>query len=212
MSFGMAFVKENTVACFSLSQAFLSFSDICTLIMYFMKKGVSFRFLAPILFFVFAFSGLNAQPANLYSDAVVYNDFIVEEQAKIGEAIMEFTNSFSDEDLSEARVRQTYQELLDIIAATVTKIEELKGFGGSTKLRDASLQLFLFYDRIVKNQYKELLELMLKPAFEAADEDRYRELVDSITSEEAGYDEKFAEAQGEFAEKYNIQLVTEEDE
>lgn len=149
---------------------------------------------------------LAAQEVNPYASAVDYNDYIVNAQNDIGQAMIGFNEVFASAEVDEETANRSFNHLLSVIEESVSKLEALKDYQGNTELRDASRALFGFYKRVVENEYKELMGLMLKPEFTTQDEERLYELMNKISTEEGSYDDAFEKAQTAFAAQHGFQL------
>lgn len=141
-----------------------------------------------------AFSGL----AN-NNDAVEYNDKIVNEQTKIGEAILAFSNNPNNFSLS--LIKEQAEKSQDVL-------KQMKPFEGNKQFLAAAKALFKFYADITNKEYKKILEII-------EDKDKYspsditakiNELSNSISKREVPLDKAFEDAQVEFAKKYNFSL------
>jgi len=140
-----------------------------------------------------------------YKTAVVYNDAIVNHQSRIMKDILNFVDA-SKVSLDSA------DRLLDVYTGELnTVIEDIKGmpaFRGDSALRDAAVQSFGFYKRIMTGEYKELIRLRKEGAGET-DEGvaQMNAIVEKISKEEEGFDKNFHSAQLAFAKKNNITLT-----
>ena len=124
------------------------------------------------------------------ADAIDYNDKIVTEQNKIGEAILAFSSNPNDFTLNQIKIQA--DEGLEVL-------NSMKPFEGNKKFLSAAKALFKFYGEITGNEYTNE-EINAK----------VNELTGSISKKENPLDVQFKEAQVEFAGKYNFTLTKNE--
>ena len=173
-----------------------------------MKKTI--LFIAGLLMLIAG--RMNAQSDTIYNSAVSYNDYIVSVQFELGDAIKTFSSLFGAEELNEKNIREGYSILVMASENCLRKVENLKDFRGNTALRDASIELFRFYERTIKIEYKELMEIQLLVSPSESDFERWEEINKTVTDNEKPFDEKFANAQTEFAREFNFTLEAPETE
>lgn len=132
-------------------------------------------------------------------EAVRYNNEIITEQNKIGEAILEFSNNPNDFTL--LNIKNKGEESLLVLS-------KIKGFETDKKFIKAAKNLFKFYINISQKEYKEMLTLLTSGNnfTKEAINKKIKELSGSISKKEKPLDEKFQAAQKEFAKKYNFEL------
>ncbi|HPN19714.1 MAG TPA: hypothetical protein PK546_09215 [Chitinophagales bacterium] len=137
------------------------------------------------------------------ADAIDYNDKIVTEQNKIGEAILAFSSNPNDFTLNQIKIQA--DEGLEVL-------NSMKPFEGNKKFLSAAKALFKFYGEITGNEYKKIL-LLIKEKDKYTNEEinaKVNELTGSISKKENPLDVQFKEAQVEFAGKYNFTLTKNE--
>ena len=158
-----------------------------------------------------ALASLSFAQAPKFKDAVAYNDYIVLQQTQVGEKIVAFNDAIADAENSAEVVRASHLELLNQTKLAVKNLEAMGGYQGYSKLRDAALALYQFYERMVDKQYKEMMEILLLPAPGEAEIARLGEILQLITEEEKVLDETYLGAQEEFAKMHNFVLEAPED-
>jgi hypothetical protein len=145
-----------------------------------------------------------------FKSAIAYNDYIVEEQKKIGAAIAVFTNSVGDTTFSKEIKQQesnTEQKRLLLVQQCKTSVNNIKGlpaYGGNTKFKNASINLFNFYLSTAENEYKKMAAILYSATY---DEAALNTLMDAVTSQEKIRDEEFQKAEQDFAKanKFTLQ-------
>ena len=146
------------------------------------------------------------QAQKTFSTAAQYNDYIVDEQLKIGESLKEFisvfTNSTDSVEIHKARMR-----IVARADSSVNNVKIMTPFKGDTALKANATRLFSFYSRIAANEYRQLVSLSFssKKSNEEISKET-NEIVKKITDKEAVFDKSFQDAQKAFAAKHNIDL------
>ena len=141
-----------------------------------------------------------------FSTAVQYNDYIVEEQLKIGESLKEFISVFTNSNDS-AEVHKSRMRIIARADSSVNNVKLMTPFKGDTALKANAIRLFSFYSGIAANEYRQLVSLSFsskKSSGEISKETN--EIVKKITGKEAVFDKGFQDAQKAFAAKHNIDL------
>lgn len=140
--------------------------------------------------------------------AIEYNDFIVNEQNKIGVKIIDFTTALDALDFTLAETNLGL--LQERVNEVIKNVEDQGPYPNNDGLYTAVLDLFRFYKTIVNNEYREILTTLQKESLETNDFDRLNILVASITDREKLVDEAFQSAQQKFASDNNFELTENE--
>jgi hypothetical protein len=140
----------------------------------------------------------------VYKSAVEYNDYIVSRQTKIMQQVMDFVHA-SQVDLDSAdRMLDTY---VADIGGTIKEIEGMPAFKKDTSFRNAAIETFGFYKKIFGNEYKQLINIHKTGQSETEEgQAQMHQIVQSISDEEAKYDQAFHNAQRNFADKNHMKL------
>jgi hypothetical protein len=150
---------------------------------------------------LFNLSSCNLNPG---AGALEYNNVIVDEQTKILEMFVAFTELQGDqlEELDKARLR-----IIDQCTASLKILEGLSDYEGNTRFRDAAIELFRFYRMTCENAYKEMIDILGKGE-DITDSDlkRLEEINAAVEAREVILDNALQAAQEEFTGKYNISL------
>lgn len=157
--------------------------------------------------FVCTFSFVNAQT---FTDAVAYNDYIVEQQNLVGADILILIDKFNEVDMTKEAILPTLEKLLGTAKSALTSVKKITPYEGDTQLKLAAVNLFQFYVRIIDNDYRTMIELLYGGEMTDDISSRLNTIVQKVQEDEAVIDENFATAQAAFAEKYNIELQTNE--
>lgn len=139
--------------------------------------------------------------ASAQEDASDYNNMIVDEQTKIGNRIVDFSNAESNEDMQLA-----HKILLQQIDESLSVIEKLGAWQGDGALQNSSIQLFNFYKSIASIEYKEIMEMLNKDQLSEEEISHYDVIQTNITSREEKLDADFAFRQEEFAKRWGFTL------
>lgn len=140
-----------------------------------------------------------------FNTAVEYNDFIVNEQNLVGEAINDLMSNMLEDSIT---VWAHYNAGLIITKNCFLAIQNAPAYENNTYFRDASIELFQFYLDVFSNEFRELITYYTDPniSFEKLDEELNR-ISEAITLKEDLYDNNFANAQAQFAEEYHFNLL-----
>ena len=136
--------------------------------------------------------------------AIKYNNVIVEIQSHILTRMDAFSQSFGATD--SVKIATELEALKSTLDSSISATKALKGFNGSTNLRDAAIQLFEFYQITAVNDYVELINIFKKDDFSEADKAKVDEINARIGKEEGPYDEALQKAQEELANTYHFKM------
>ena len=102
-------------------------------------------------------SALPAQNTVKITDPVKYNDYIVGEQDRIGQELLKLIGMFD----ALPEEEQTCIDQLEIVLTTcksaIANVEKLKPIEHEFGLKNASIELFKFYDRIIDSDYRVII-------------------------------------------------------
>lgn len=172
-------------------------------------KKIFFAALAPMLF---PSADAVAQVPH-FADAIEYNDYIVNQQDLIGIKIKVFVDETSSEYSTKEMEIKAAEDGEQQAAASAALVRKMPAFNGDTVLRDAAADLFEFYERILGNEYIDLVNLMWDEALSTEEYNaQYQKLLNSITERELIYDNAFSKAQENFAKKNDFELVDPEED
>jgi len=141
--------------------------------------------------------------------AIDYNNALVEEQEKVADKINEFIDLITIVDsIDYTMVHEKRKEVIESIDLSITKVNEIGGFGESEEFKNSILAVLNAYRNGVENEYTTMANFLLLPIEEQTDE-RYNEtesiayVADSLIGLA---EENFINAQQVFADSYNLQL------
>lgn len=170
-----------------------------------MKSGiVSFILFLTIGIVLIPGTSLKAQKT--FTDAVEYNDYIVDHQNEIGRKIIQFNEVMADENVSREALNPYYEQMLAVTQDAVNQVKAMPPYKGNTELRDSAVDLFSFYLGIFREEYVEMLDIVFAESPSEEDFTRMETIMTDIGEEEKGYDEKFGAAQTRFAELHGFTL------
>lgn len=165
-----------------------------------------------ILFIVFcSFWGifnLSAQKNNNppeFKSAIDYNNYIISEQEKVLAGMNK---------LSKAVENDSYNDMdnaLDTLKIQSKKsLKVIKGMGiynNNTEFRDAAVNLFSFYFKISKKEFKTMVKILKKgDKISQKDIDVINDMNRIISEKENVLDTSFSEAQQKFAKENNFSI------
>ena len=131
-----------------------------------------------------------------FGSALEYNNFIVTRQTAVAKLIIQFADD-SKTDLAKAS--QTIDEAIARVDQTITDIQTMPGWNGSTALRDNALPLFKFYRTIFSEDYKRVIAMKKDDVISQDEKTEYNRMMERITTTENKLDTDFKTAQAEFA-------------
>lgn len=158
-----------------------------------------------IVLFLLLGAHLTQVQAAMPKDAVGYNDFIVNEQNKIGKLTTEFSKACDKGKLN--RMQERHGALLAQIAESMKLVSALPAWKGNTSFRDASLKLFELYKSIAGNEYVQMMAIFNEGIDLPGSRAKLNVLFDSINRRSKAVTDKFLEEQKKFAETYKIKLT-----
>ncbi len=144
-----------------------------------------------------------------FNDAESYNNYIINNQNKVIQKILELSATFDTG--SDEQIRAKYKEFGESVETAKKEIEKLGAYEGNTEFRDAALDLMNFYKEIYENQYKKLIDIVIKGENATeADLQELNKIVEEVSAKEAKMDQKVAEAQNKFARDNNMTIIQNE--
>ncbi len=170
-----------------------------------MKKNILIIGVAFFSFLVISCGPKNKDGEVNFESALDYNNYIIDLQSKTIKAILSFADACSLAD--ETSMRSSYEKFQKQAKESLTELKKLGSFDGSTEFRDKAIDLFSFYVEVADNDYKKMLDLLLKKDFNDADQAEIDKIVAKVSEKETGFDAAFAKAQEDFAAKNNLQIT-----
>ncbi len=144
--------------------------------------------------------------AQKITEPVEYNDKIVGFQNDIGYKMLAMNDYIGGDDSNKQEAHALRLELLQVTKESIAGIQKMTAFEGNDDLRKSALELFRFYQRVVENEYKEMIDILYSEDLSEDDIVALEEIVNRVTVEEGTYDDNFQTAQEAFAKKHNLEL------
>jgi hypothetical protein len=140
--------------------------------------------------------------------ALEYNNKIVDEQNKIITKILAFYDATAAGSETSEKLRKEASEQCE---SSLKVIKALPDYEGDTRLRDAAVELLLFYQTMADKSFVEMMAIIEKGE-EITDEDlaQLEKIEADITNKEVLLDAELANAQEAFSKKHNVTLVDNE--
>ena len=133
-----------------------------------------------------------------------YNDIIIEEQNKITGFMLE-SGDCLDSDFSSCDALR--MKTIAQCDASISAVESMPDYEGNTRLRDAAVALFKFYKDMNENEFKEMIDTIMKgDDITEADIVRLTVLEEQISQTEVALDEELDQAQQEFARTNGVEI------
>jgi len=146
--------------------------------------------------------GVTPEQAAEYNDKIIHEQKAVDEkEIALKDAIYDWTNVDG--------MKKAYAAYMAQVTTSIDVVKKLEKFDGSTSFADAAAKLFDSYKSYGDKEYKDWIDLYSLPegSFTATEEDKVKELKETVNS---GLDlefEKFKLAQDAFAAKYKLELT-----
>ena len=158
------------------------------------------------LFLVFTLVALAFQTKSQnFTDPVVYNNFLIDEQSKIISKSLEYMSfSIHSEDFNA--IDKMRLQLISEIGRSITKIGRMPDFRGTSKLKRETIDVFELYRRTYQIDLLEVLGMKKKY------NDSYEALEAYLAAETSVEDrlnktvEQLGKAQEAFAKKYDLKI------
>ena len=161
------------------------------------------------LCFALVFCSLNVQ-AQKFSTAIEYNDYIVEQQNSIASAMLIFNEGLNSLSATKENAMENLNGLKTATKTGLEKVRKMSAFEGNTSLREATIDLFSFYETTFANEYAQLVDLLFKDDLNDDILAEMERLLAKITESEKVLDENFASEQKAFAVTHGFELTTNE--
>ena len=161
-----------------------------------MKKTV-------LLFFVLGFGLQQLAIAQQFKTPVEYHNYILNEQQKVVNAIINLSNQFNSKDSVLIAI---YNNTKATLKKSLENIRNLPPYDSDNEFKDAAIPLFEMYYNTMDVEYKEIVDLFIKKDFGKKTQDRVNFLLNSINEKEQKLDDRLIEAQANFAKKYHLEI------
>lgn len=148
-------------------------------------------------------TGLPGQNTVKITDPVKYNDYIVGEQDRIGTELLKLIGMFDALPEDQKVCINQLEVVLTTCKSAIANVEKLKPIEHEFGLKNASIDLFKFYDRIIDSDYRVIIGELYK---DVPDLEKMQGVLTKVTEEEATYDGAFQTAQQSFATYHNMDL------
>lgn len=167
-----------------------------------MKKSIA---ILGALIFILAAATAATAGQSTKDQAIDYNDKIIALQTRIIKSMIAFSKSFGTGD--GKTMMKAHKEMVSTIETVLAETKKVGPFQGDSKLRDAAVELFKFYNSISRKEYLEIVNILKKGKPGKKDMARMNQIVESITVRETALDKKFQGIQVAFTKKYGIDLT-----
>tara|TARA_R110000850_G_scaffold277086_1_gene422380 strand:+ start:113957 stop:114994 length:1038 start_codon:yes stop_codon:yes gene_type:complete len=162
-----------------------------------------------VLFLLFFTVNLHAQNFN---SPVDYLEFIGKEQTSISKSMWNYNKSIAHSRKAK-RIDATRNQLVKTIQAAKNKIEKLEdGYNGDMDYHVKILDYLTISENMINNDYEKIID-MKEIAEQSYDlMEAYIKTQESINEKYKNESDKVVAAQTEFAKKYNINLIEDEND
>ena len=152
---------------------------------------------------------VSCQPST--EDAIKYNDGITEQQILVNEKVSELQSSYDSYESSE--MDKAFKKVQDQLKNSIEYVNKLKGFEDDVYFKEGALEFFNTYKNILENEHKRIIELYKLPDDEygTKEVEELQDLRDLANKRAAKVIDDMLIVQKKFAEKYHIELETEQE-
>lgn len=162
------------------------------------------------LSFAVALTSFAGAQKTTFSDAISFNDYLVNQQFAIYDKISDF-NSAIELDESDEVIWSRYNTLVATTEKALADLDNITAYDSGSDLLLAFRNLLGFYLDAFKNDYKRMTEIVLKAEISDEDQAELQGILEKITNNEAIYDNAFLTAQENFAAYHGFTLAPAED-
>ncbi len=158
---------------------------------------------------MFIAGGISVHAQTTFTDPIAYNDFIIDQQLAVGDAI----EAIFDFDLPDsALIWATYDLSLARVKQANANIKSLKPFEGDTSFIKAAIELFAYYEKTFISDYPDFITFFLDEEPLESETAEMNQRVEFLANQESALDIVFTAAQEDFAKAHNFTLTTDEEE
>lgn len=159
-----------------------------------------------LLGIVFAATMISCGPTT--DDAIKHNDSIVADQKEMLDLESDFVNAIVD-GKDESAIKKAYSKYTDFLEEMEKKYSEMDSFDDKDTFRKAMIDLIKEFKDVAENEYDEMVKIYTKDADALTDADfeKWEDLTDAVDNKESKANDKFLDAQKEFAKEYNFELT-----
>jgi hypothetical protein len=145
---------------------------------------------------------LKAQTLKI-SDPIRYNDYIVNQQSRIGEELLKLIGMFDALPEDKAVCIDQLEVIIATCKSAIANLQNLATINHEFGMRDSAIELFQFYDVTMETDYRKVIDELYA---EIPDMELLQSILTRIQEQEATSDKKFQGAQEQFAKYHNISL------
>jgi hypothetical protein len=131
-----------------------------------------------------------------------YYDFIQQEEIATGTELLELGRMLKDGDSKE--IEQQLQVFRNTVNSALEKIDDTDAFQKNKYLKEDALDYFEVLKHVGKNDFRILVELIIKENLTAEDKEKALGYYSKISHHIDDADKKLKESKKKFAEKYQL--------
>jgi hypothetical protein len=143
-------------------------------------------------------------------DAINYNDRITDELNKVYSKYKSFYESSESINYSKpdfTKLDDAFSDYVKQIDESVQKVKEMKGFDGTTEMKDAALNFLNTCKSTSEKEWKDLI-IFVKKATQATEDDaiKAKEIENNVEEKMNKVQDDFRKVQQKFSEKWKFKL------
>jgi hypothetical protein len=150
----------------------------------------------------FLFTMLNIVVSAQNETPKQYYDFIEENEIAVGVEIVKLSGMLKTADENELNAQLA--KLRNMVATAIKAIDDADAYSKSKYLKEAAIDYFEAFKHLMKNDFKELIELISKDNIDANDKENVEEYYRKIKNHIEEADKNFVESKKKFTEKHQL--------
>jgi len=136
-------------------------------------------------------------------DAINWNDSIIDIENEVNTAVGKFTSAI---DTDGADLNKELTTAIAVADKGIAKMKALEDFKDGAEFKSSGVEFLTLYLSIMKNEYKEIADLISNPNSSEADFEKVKEHAVNSDNKIEAANKKFISAQKDFAKKWGFEL------
>jgi len=141
--------------------------------------------------------------------AIDLNDTIIADQKQILEKENKLIAALENTNSDRKTIENSHKDLLNLLNSLQKKYADMEPFDDRDTFRKAMIELISTYKSITTNEYKEMINVCFGEYDERANA-KWKSLVKSLNDKAGSANDKWLDAQEEFAKQYKFDIQLEQ--
>ncbi len=156
------------------------------------------------MFLLFMATSPSLLAQKTFQYAVDYNDFIIQEQNKIGMAIQDFMQACGKG--KKKSMTEKHALVLQQVDLSTQELKSLPPYKGNTQFKEAALRLFAMYKSVAQNEYMDIIAIVDEGMDISNNAQRFQNVLMRIEERSKQVNDDFLAAQAVFATQFKVNL------